>query len=740
MKCSSSAAVLLITLIGGCLGGPSERRSISVSPAKPETVDFSYAFSTPHRITVCLPNSMNKTLLDAYPDYLRMAWTYDNLLDKPLGSFTTPRTNWEVRITAEVDGKKITRTSWRRSEGWLPALDYAFQDSAVTVHLEILGGESAAISRVEVKNNDDKPHSILLRCEKPGGLTGYNPAWVQSGWDANVLLAGWQDRADRIIVFAIGGDEQPVTGPTTLAMKWHLAAHEQKSGWLIRPYRAYHPMLPGLVRSEWSEEFAAAKKTWHALLQKAAAVIIPDSGVQNAFNAGLADCFVMREQVAEEYIAGPPGTEGYRAPGSGEPAIVAVLLDQLGLHTEAVRGFQLCIDQQGPDGNWCDPLGWGHYWWAAGGFKSWAIMEHYRLTGDKNHLAAVYPRMLASSRWQETQRRRTRTLINGARPLTYGLMPRGMGDCGLKDEDDLYGVFIPHNLWTVFADACALQAAKILDQKQDVEELNIIHATALADLLKALENGAISENGYRWIPGVPGKTCGSRWGALNAVFPLGILPRDHELVTGTIQKIESRISPGGIPINTGWMKDGMWVAITLDNLAEVLLLRGESDRAVNYLYATLNHGTPLYSWCEERGPEPGSKEITGDRQHLWTPLAVCRFIRDALVQEDGDTLHLARGAARQWLNSGRLLGVENMMSHFGAVSYKLRYSPVNRRVQGEINLDRDIDAKVILHLRLPGGRKIKRLGQEAGAEIGLDRETIEWQGMPRSARFTVTFE
>jgi len=310
MKCHRIGMVLSLTLIGMGLGVQSGQRSECISADHPLAVDFSYAFSTPHRITVCLPNSMNKTLLDASPDYLRMAWTYENLLNKPLGSFTTPRTNWEVRITAEVDGKKMTGTLWRRSEGWLPVLTYVFQDAKVSVHLEILGGESAAISRVEVRNNDARPHGVLVRCERPGGLTGYNPAWVQSQWDANVLLAGWQDRADRIIVFAVGGDEQPVLGPTTIAMKWNLAAHAQKSGWLIRPYRAYHAMLPGLLQSEWHAEFEAAKKIWRALIQRAAAVIIPDAAVQNAFNAGLADCFVMREQVSEEYLAGAPGTEG----------------------------------------------------------------------------------------------------------------------------------------------------------------------------------------------------------------------------------------------------------------------------------------------------------------------------------------------------------------------------------------------------------------------------------------------
>ena len=202
--------------------------------------------------------------------------------------------------------------------------------------------------------------------------------------------------------------------------------------------------------------------------------------------------------------------------------------------------------------------------------------------------------------------------------------------------------------------------------------------------MQAMERGAISENGYRWIPGVPGKACGSRWGALYAAFPCRILPPDHELITGTIRKIESRMSPGGIPVHTGWMKDGMWVAITLDNLAEALLLRNEGDAAARYLYATLNHGTPLFSWCEERGQPPGAKDCSGDRQHLWTPVAVGRFIRDALIMEDRDTLHLALGAARQWLGSGKPLGVANAPTHFGPVSYQAQYDAPEKRVNATV--------------------------------------------------------
>ncbi|MCY3018154.1 MAG: hypothetical protein NTW87_03860, partial [Planctomycetota bacterium] len=355
--------------------------------------------------------------------------------------------------------------------------------------------------------------------------------------------------------------------------------------------------------------------------------------------------------------------------------------DQAGFHAEAAQGYQLCLDLQEPDGNWSEPKGWAHHMWGGSGFKCWTAMEHYRLTGDKEYLAKVYPRMAACSRWQEQQRARTRVLANSQRPLTYGLMPRGMGDAGLKDGGDLYGVFLPHNIWAVYADKLTIAAARILGKADDAAELERMYRVALDDLLQALDRGAIKEQEYRWIPAVPGKTCGSRWGALNAAFPCGHLPPDHELITGTIRKIESKLSPGGIPIHTGWLEKGRWVAITLDNLAEVHLQRGNGDAAARYLYATLNHGTPLYTWCEERGPEPGAKECTGDRQHLWTPVAVVRAIRDSLAMEDGKVLHLARGTARSWLGGGAV-GIKDAPTHFGRVSFEMRFDAAAQRVTG----------------------------------------------------------
>jgi hypothetical protein len=374
--------------------------------------------------------------------------------------------------------------------------------------------------------------------------------------------------------------------------------------------------------------------------------------------------------------------------------------------------------------------------WCGPGFKSWAVMEHYRLTRDKKFLAGVYARMVASSRWQERQRANSRTAV-GQRPLTYGLMPRGFGDCGLMNDGDMYGVFFPHNIWSVYADRCSLEAAEILEKTDDVAELRKIYETARKDLLAALERSAIKEKDYRWIPGVPGKTSGSCWGSLNIVSPCGLLPPDHDLVTGTLRKIEANVSKGGQPIHTGWMADGAWVAITLDNIAEVHLARGNGDAAAQYLYSTLNHGTPLYTWCEERGQEPATSKCSGDRQHLWTPVAVVRALRDMLVMERGAGVDLALGTHREWLGSGKPVGIAGACTHFGMVSYQMRYDPSGSKVTGEATFAKDSTAaSATLHIRLPGGLKVKSVSPQSKAIVLPDGSAIRWT----APRGTATFE
>jgi hypothetical protein len=721
-------------------GGVDDKHCQAHQSITESRVDFGYAFATPHRMTVARPISSDKTLLDLETGSLKMIWTYENLLQTPLAVWMPPKRYFDVTLKPLMDGHPFAHSTWRRANGYLPVLDNFYPDPRGWMRLEVAGGESAAIVRLQVCNTSDRPHRFSLRCESRP--RGFNPGWVDPDEMRDNLQVGQGDRADRVMVLGLGADEfSPSDGERSMFLTWNLEPGQTRTSWVIRPYKGYREELPALRHKDWAQEFEKAKSEWQTLLARACKLHIPDPGFERAFYACLSDIFIMSEPVADGYIATVPGTQLYR--GSGNPfegSVASVALDLAGLHQEAATTYRVVLDQQGADGDWADPKGWGNMMWSAPGFKAWEVMEHFRLTGDRNYLAKSYPRMVASSRFQEGQRARTRFMDDDdKRPLTFGLMPRGMGDGGLDDDGDNYGQYLPHNIWAVFADRISVEAAKILGKTSDLQELRGIYDRARQDLLQAMERGSIQEEGYRWIPAVPGKTTGSRWLVLNSFYPCGFLDATHELILGTIRKLESQMSPGGLPVSMGAMPDGIWVGVTVNDLGEAYIARGDGDAAVDLAYAALNHGTPMYTWCEERTTEPGSQKCVGDRQHLYTPAAMVSLIRKLMVMEDGDGLQLARGTSRQWLASGKQVGIADAPTYFGRVSYQMQYDAANGRLSAKVDFPEGSSlAWAILHVRLPSSLRVISLSPESGATILPSGRGIEWRAPRGTLRVEAT--
>lgn len=691
-----------------------------------EEVNFGYAFAPPHRMTVARPEASEKTLLDLEPGVLTMSWSYDDLRKTALAVFKPPKTEWHIRIQPLLDGKPFADSSWKRTEDILPILDNKYSEPRGSVRLEVLGAATAALTCVKVQNSDSMAHRFSVLCEVTNGWVAHNPAWMEPGKNPDALVACQADRPDRVLLFGIGAEGFPV-GAKTMTLEWTVPPGEVKTGWIVRPYAAYERDLQQLRERDWKKEFESSKEEWRGLLNRAMAIEIPDRAVRNAFYACLGDLFVMREPLADGYVGTLCGTEGYRSTNPFEPCLVGIALDQSGFHDEAANGLRVHLEMQEPNGCWADPKGWAHHMWGASGMKAWASMEHYKLTGDLSFLQSVFPRLAASSHWQESQRQKTRTSSQGRAPSTYGLMPRGMGDGGLMNGSDFFGVFYPHNNLAVYADRLSVEAGERLNAVDELPTLRRIHESALQDLRASLRAGAIREDDFQWIPGSPGDPSGSRWGALYTFYPSETLDANDPLLAGTLKTIERHISPGGQPVHTGWMEDGAWAAITLDNVAEIHLVLGNGDVAIAYLYSTLNHGTPLYTWCEERGLEPQTKKTSGDRQHLWTPVAVVRFLRDSLAMEQSGNLHLGLGTARSWLRQGGIVGVRDAATHFGKLSYQIRSDVDNGAIRAEIAPPtREKPKQIVLHLRHPQSRKMQevKVNGVLTPDFDADRELV----------------
>lgn len=643
-------------------------------------VDFSYSFAPPNRLTVCQPDSSQKLLCDCGPEGFVAAWSEKAVKDVAIdGLFEPLSANHKIRFQAFCNGEPMQGVSWRRIEDRLPALDYRYASDGCEIRCEVTAGKIGDIIRVTATNTADKPCSVLFktRC-----TSLFNRLWTQRGSAHNAMTGNMYFSPLRIVLYS---PQRCVPSDIfNIELYYDLQPGESRVGFVVRPYDSWMKDVEALAATDWQAAFEGGLDVWRALLDRAASISLPDKTLQNVYQACLADLFVMREPQKSGLVVGLCGTEVYRCTNSGEALFMTTLLTRLGYLQEGKGGMQFSLGFIGEDGNWNEPGGWGHESYLPCGFKSLTVMEYYYHTRDRAFLAEQFERMLASARYNENVRKTTKI---GEKTPEWGLMPRGMGDCGLKDGDDMYGVFYSHNFYCCTALRCAAQAAAILGRPEE-QELRQAHEDYVNCILKSLEKGAVTDpDGVRWIGGVANKTSGSRWGAVDAAYPCEILPADHPLINGTIRTLTKNVSEGGLPLDLGWMKGGLWAAIAVDNLSYVSILRGETQRMMDYLYAVANHATPLVTWCEERMPEPQAQQRSGDLQHSWTPIAVCKTVLASMAFSYHDTLYLACGLDESWIAEGASVSVGGLGTYWGKVSFDLQTGETMKlqvKLEGEL--------------------------------------------------------
>ena len=138
-------------------------------------------------------------------------------------------------------------------------------------------------------------------------------------------------------------------------------------------------------------------------------------------------------------------------------------------------------------------------------------------------------------------------------------------------------------------------------------------------------------------------------------------------------------------------------------------------------------------------PEKGATVTSGDRQHAWTPICITRFVRDMLVMEDEDdnSLWLTRAVPRWWYSVDEKIGVKEMTTAFGKVSYNIERTKADR-LRFSISLkDYDKTHPIKLQLRLP--EKIKggiSTSAVKGAIIKVEKDCLTI--VPKSDSITGT--
>ena len=681
---------------------------------KSKTVDFHYSFHSPHTLTLSRPSASEKFVADVSESGIKFWYATNSLRNIHPLSWTILKQDVQIVMSVSVGGKASSLGNWYRHPSGAPYLFAEGNDGGVSYRISAVACKSGAVIKLEALNEGTSDEDVFFQTAHTSGWVISNKGWID-GVHNHVLMTLNDGRADRLLACAYGADSYPMyrnnmadeekppmanesfgikpNSMKKITSRYTLMPGEKKTGYLFMPYEMYFDDLNKIDEIDFEREMAGALAEWEELLGRGTEIRIADEALMHCYRACIADLFVMREQIGE-YKGISCGTRFYRSANSGESLESAILLETVGYGEDMLSDYPMYWSGQDEDGCWVTRKGWEHEVWALIFNKTNSVMEHYYITRDRDFLEKMYPRMYASAMFNYKARNSTKS---SKIPSERGLMPRGMGDCGMMNNGDYYGTFYPHNCLAVAADGQVLEAARILGKTEDVALLTEVYEQAKEALLTSVRDNLAEIDGYRIVPPVAHAPITSMYGCLYSVFPGNLISSDDPMIRDTVRYLENRkVSEGGLPVGMGWMKEGLWVAMALSNVARAYLRMGMYEEARKYLYPALNHASYFVTWCEERGAEANSEKISGDKQHLWTPLSVCQYLTEALFFEDADGVHICAGACPEWLSDGKEISVKGFYSHYGKTDFTVRN--VGGAYTFDIKTERKIEKNVWLHL------------------------------------------
>ncbi|WP_286691932.1 MULTISPECIES: discoidin domain-containing protein [unclassified Brevundimonas] len=454
-------------------------------------------------------------------------------------------------------------------------------------------------------------------------------------------------------------------------------------GWML-PMAGVPDPLPvtGSVEAALDAVENRVAADWRAKIDRVDLILPPQAQqVEDVLKSSLAHILMSRQ--------GPilqPGTRSYNRSWIRDGAMIAEGLNRLGhadISADYLRWFApyvfdngkvpCCVDARGADPV---PENDSH------GEFVFLAAEVYRYTGDRALLRDVWPQVEGAIAYMDELRAETRTAefqTPDTRHL-YGLLPPTISHEGYSDKpaysywDDFWGlvgyrdaVFIADVLGE---DAAEARFAAGRDQFSADISAAIIATAAFHDI--------------DWIAGAADRgdfdatstTIGLSPGGLIDVLPQDLLRRTFDLYW---LNFEARRTGDWTPLMAeDWDPRPDWLDYTPYELRAVgaFVRLGQRDRAIaalDYFFGDLRPQA-WNGWAEVVGRHEREPRFIGDMPHAWISSDYIRSALDLFVHErDRDhALVLAAGIPLDWIETEEGVGIANLRTAYGPVSWHLR--------------------------------------------------------------------
>jgi hypothetical protein len=428
------------------------------------------------------------------------------------------------------------------------------------------------------------------------------------------------------------------------------------------------PECTQLRQAEDDAVFAATMAFWEQFVLRRVPLHVPERKAQEYLVAGTIANLLAIDRIGGDTITNVNKFHYHDWYGGSDPTHMLRAMDYLGLPDVSRDGFLFWRKKQFPDGSFRMYNHPESRYWELFGWTLWGWAGHYRLTRDRDFLERVYPGVVEACAWQAR--------VTGDDPL--GLWPAATigDDAFLKDCRQTGQQF-----WTLTGLKCATFLARESGRADDAERFAAQHDRFRAALEPLLAAQTAATGGYI-PPALERTTDGNDWDNLMTLYPEVLFDPFDPRVEATLRHVRGEYEEGILRyvLPTAVAQAGDTFVFNeqpmlhywqTPNNTQASLVRGtawDQEWAVKELYALLLHTTSTHLPGEFGTIPWSSRECSHCFNLLPQGVTIAKtieVIRNMLVREQDEDLHLLSAVSPAWTRPGDRIEVRGAPSAFG---------------------------------------------------------------------------
>ncbi|MGA9668879.1 MAG: hypothetical protein WBQ94_06700 [Terracidiphilus sp.] len=412
---------------------------------------------------------------------------------------------------------------------------------------------------------------------------------------------------------------------------------------------------------------------WTKILAEGMQISLPEQKPVDTFYANLVYDLIARDHIGSDYIQ-TVNKLHYHEFYLRDGADIVHSYDVTGYPRIAKQDLEFFAKSQKPDGNFLSQPqqydGWGE--------AVWGYSQHYRITHDKAFAEWALPQIDRALDWLKQAR--------AADPLH--IMPAS----DVRDNEFVPGHLTGYNFLALSGLKLAIEMANETGHTDLAAKWRPEYDDYRQAFFQALDSQTKTD---KYIPpALDGQKGGYDWGNMLAVVPEPTLDPHDPMVTATLKATQAKYAEGIMTYADG---EFLHHYLTIKNtLTEVV--RGDQEQAVRELYALLLHTSSTHAGFEFAILPWGDRNFQDNlTPHGWFAAEYRTLLRNMMVREDGDKLHLLSVVSPEWMGKGKSITVSQVPTNFGTVGFKLEQTGEDEAV---LHLDANfahLPSAIVLH-------------------------------------------